>query len=429
MKRQIDLESLLNPVSDDNPAGDDLRYTDVYEQIKEARRFDDPLEQGDWKIDRKTADWDKVITVAIDALSSKTKDLQIAAWLTEALIMTEGFGGLALGLTLVKGLMEYFWESLYPLIEDDDLEYRMAPLEFMNEKLSPLVKQIPLTDPSKSIGCSLIQWQETRDTSSEHEGKLTIEEFEKAVAATSAAFHKAMSDNIVSCTTAFRELDALSDERFGTDAPRLAELGSAIEECSQVVQRICKEKGLASSSDAGPAEESPPEKEGREQEDKLSAPSQEGWKPAAATAVPQGASGWPSALIDASFWEQALWDEAVNILNKSGVKKAMAKLLEASLNAPSIREQSRVRLLLARLSLKAGRSDLARPILEQLNTLVEELRLEQWESPVWVADVLGSLYQCLTGTDSTDNDLDRASGLFQKLCTIDITKAYEYKGQ
>jgi len=77
--------------------------------------------------------------------------------------------------------------------------------------------------------------------------------------------------------------------------------------------------------------------------------------------------------------------------------------------------------------LQAGRYDLARPVLEQLNTLVEELHLQQWESPVWVADVLGSLYQCLIGGDATDEDVYRANELFKKLCTIDITRALSYK--
>ena len=133
MKKQIDIEALLIPISDDLPSGEDLRYTDVYEQIKEARRFDDPLDQGDWKTELKAADWDKATSLCVKALSERTKDLQIAAWLTEALVATGGFSGLATGLNIVSGLLEKFWDSLYPEIEEGDLDYRVAPLEFLTK--------------------------------------------------------------------------------------------------------------------------------------------------------------------------------------------------------------------------------------------------------------------------------------------------------
>jgi type VI secretion system protein ImpA len=73
--------------------------------------------------------------------------------------------------------------------------------------------------------------------------------------------------------------------------------------------------------------------------------------------------------------------------------------------------------------MQAGRSDLARPVLEQLRGLIEELHLERWESPVWIAEVFGALYQCLMTGQPSDDDINRAQELFQRICTIDMTKA------
>ena len=43
----IDIEKILYPISISQPAGESLRYDKVYDEIKEARREDDPnLEQG-----------------------------------------------------------------------------------------------------------------------------------------------------------------------------------------------------------------------------------------------------------------------------------------------------------------------------------------------------------------------------------------------
>jgi len=73
-----DRRLVLAPIPGENPAGDDLRYNPLYDEIKEARKTEDSLSLGDWKRDVKTANWDKVITIALETLTKKTKDLQRA---------------------------------------------------------------------------------------------------------------------------------------------------------------------------------------------------------------------------------------------------------------------------------------------------------------------------------------------------------------
>ena len=163
----IDVDALLRPISDERPSGEELRYTQIYDDIKEARRADDPLDMGDWQRDLKTSDWNRVVALALDALETKSKDLQIAVWLTEALAMATGFGGLDKGLRVITGLLESFWETLYPEIEDGDLEYRIAPLEFLNGKVSQTASQIPLTQPGVTAGYTLLKWRESREVGSE----------------------------------------------------------------------------------------------------------------------------------------------------------------------------------------------------------------------------------------------------------------------
>src|SRR5467141_3065773 len=120
-------EDLLVPIPGENPSGSDVRYDTkllLFDKIREARRQDDSLAQGDWQHERKVADYGMVSKLAQEALATKTKDLQLAAWLTEALLRTEGFAGLRQGLMLCAGLVENFWDSLYPPIEDGDLDLR-----------------------------------------------------------------------------------------------------------------------------------------------------------------------------------------------------------------------------------------------------------------------------------------------------------------
>src|SRR5688500_7841356 len=110
----IDLDLIFQPISEEAPSGQDLKYSGVYDEMREARRADEKLAQGEWQTELKVADFPKVLNIGVDALTTKTKDLQIAAWLTEALVSVHGFAGLRDGLKIMAGIQERFWETLYP---------------------------------------------------------------------------------------------------------------------------------------------------------------------------------------------------------------------------------------------------------------------------------------------------------------------------
>ena len=137
-------DDLLNPIDGPNPSGADLRYEEIYGKIKEARREEAVPPPGMTESDRKVADNPLVIKLSTEALTKKTKDLWLAAWLTEAWVKQNGFGGLRDGLTLCHGLVEKFWDTLYPAIEDGDAEMRAAPLEFLGTRLEIPVKSVRL---------------------------------------------------------------------------------------------------------------------------------------------------------------------------------------------------------------------------------------------------------------------------------------------
>ena len=82
----LNFESLLTPIPDGNPAGRSLRYSDVYDAIRDARRSDAPVGLGDRYGEIKVADWHEVAELTTQALRAESKDLQLAAWLTEALV-------------------------------------------------------------------------------------------------------------------------------------------------------------------------------------------------------------------------------------------------------------------------------------------------------------------------------------------------------
>src|SRR5256885_467797 len=157
----MDLAALLAPIAGDNPAGENLQYSGVYDEIREARRADDTLTKGDWEHEPKVAEWPKVVELSTSALANKAKDLQIGVWLAEALVQLYGFVGLRDGLKLVRGLHEQFWDRLYPEIEEGDVDGRANVLAAMDAWLEIPLKSAPLTRSGTGIDYSYIQWEES----------------------------------------------------------------------------------------------------------------------------------------------------------------------------------------------------------------------------------------------------------------------------
>ena len=176
-------DDILTPIPGDNPGGENLRYAPVYDKIKEARRQDDEGPMGDWQRERKVADWTLVIKLASEAIATKSKDLQLAVWLTEALLNKEGFPGLQSGLNLLKSLVENFWDGLYPELDDGDAEMRAAPLDWLGAHyLEVPLKRIPLT----KTGLNFLDYHKAKKVGREADSQESYEKgeaFQAAVAA------------------------------------------------------------------------------------------------------------------------------------------------------------------------------------------------------------------------------------------------------
>jgi len=141
------LQDFLKDISQENPVGAFLRYESLYDEVRLARQEDDPrLSMGIWKTDLKRADWGKIENLCIEALITKSKDLQIAAWLTEAWASLYGVEGYTQGIRLFSNLIETFWKIIHPQPQEDgDMENRLMIFEWMDTAFSSKLLLIPLT--------------------------------------------------------------------------------------------------------------------------------------------------------------------------------------------------------------------------------------------------------------------------------------------
>jgi type VI secretion system protein ImpA len=263
----IDVEALLAPVAGENPTGENLQYTGAHDEIREARRADDDLVQGDWKRDLKTADWRQVLSLSTDALVEKTKDLQICAWLAEALVKLHGLSGLRDSLKLMRGLHERYWDTIYPEIDEGDMDARANALAFMDRQSAIAIKGVQVTSASSGANFTYAQYEDSKQfeipedlstLSSEQieridalkaqiaeEHKLTTDDWAKAKRATRRAFFEDLYALLDECWAEYQSLDQVMDEKFGRQTPGLGDLRKTLDAVRSLVGNIVKEKRIA----------------------------------------------------------------------------------------------------------------------------------------------------------------------------------------
>ena len=148
----IEFAALLEPIPGDDPSGSSLPFA-AKQKLEEDRKEIDPSQ---WAADDpqrpenpKRADWPAIIGLATETLTETSKDLLVAARLTEALTHVHGFAGLRDGLHLLRELITTCWDRVRPTIEDGDLEVRAGPFNWLDDpdkgaRFPTTLRQAPL---------------------------------------------------------------------------------------------------------------------------------------------------------------------------------------------------------------------------------------------------------------------------------------------
>ena len=274
----VNVESLLEPIPGAEPCGSDLRNHPIYIQIREARRQEDTFAQGVWAHDIKGAEYGLALKLAKEALSKRGKDLQAAAWMTEALVRLEGFAGLRQGLELIHRLLDTYWDGIHPQIDEDgDLEMRATPLRWVGSQLDSAIRSVPLT----KAGHNWYQYKESRAIPNEDAarndaamqaareealegGQVPPEEFDKGFEDTPVEFFKQTYDALAALLEAVQALSEYCDGKFGEASPEFSSLKNSLEDVQQTARVLLKQKGGTETSEREDADEPAPEEEAAE---------------------------------------------------------------------------------------------------------------------------------------------------------------------
>ena len=258
----IDVNELLAAIPGGDPAGTDASFSDQFDRIREARRADDPsLAQGEWQTELKVADWREAQNLAEDILMHTSKDLQAAVWLCEAAIARHGLEGAKDSFDLLSGLLETYWEGLYPRADDGDLEERAGKLAWFATYGGRALQQILLNEDPQAPH-TLAGWIDSREVdnlarqSAEayelalEEGRINGETFDGGLMALADATVLARCEQAQRARDAFSRFSAKSDELLGRDAPSLTAIDDALKKIQQIYVKLGAAKGVGEAAAA-----------------------------------------------------------------------------------------------------------------------------------------------------------------------------------
>lgn len=257
----LDFQSLLAPIPGDSPAGAPVAF-DIREKLEENRKEDNP---EDFAADDpmrpekfKKADWKAIIRQATDLLTSKSKDLLVAARLTEALVKENGYAGLRDGFHLMRQMVGDCWDRLQPEIEDGDVEVRATAFNWLDDpdrgaRFPTSLRLVPIV-VGGSGAYSYSDWRRSQDGT----GSVSRDDFEKAVSESSVEHCQQVADDLQQAREELKGLLETLNGKMQQAAPGLTSVRQAVEECNTLAKQILGLKGVGSGAEeAAPGSPAP----------------------------------------------------------------------------------------------------------------------------------------------------------------------------
>jgi len=268
----LDLPRLLEPISADRPVGVDLREDSsprsTYYSIRDARnqaRTAERQAQMNGESPIGAGDWSPLINGVPDILAGMTKDLEITAYLVEALARNKGFAGLRDGFHLLRELVSRYGDDIYPLPDEDGIETRVAALTGLNGAdgegtlINP-IRNISLTERAAGEygSASYEQALDIEHASPEQrdrriaQGAVSLTVLQTAINDTSTEFLLQVWDDLKECLAEYDLYEKAVDEKYGRDSPPTSNIRSALNTCRDVLTTLAGDRIKGATPAAAP---------------------------------------------------------------------------------------------------------------------------------------------------------------------------------
>ena len=302
----IDLDRLAQPISEDAPSGEDPRADgsaqSLYYRVKDARGSARAAERANVDADALPPEsWQIVRESGLDLLSGRAKDLEIAAWTTEALVRLDGFAGLRDGLRMLTALVEGFWDTVHPLPDEEDgNEGRLTAVAALSGAgaagtLAQTLRTLPIIGFSKPRSI----WNYDQATELEKigdperraariaGGAVSLEAFRESLAETPGRDLYDLLTTIEEALAALAALGTALDTAAGYDAPSFTPLRELLDHMVGSIRHFGAEKIAAQQKAVATATPTPAAPQ-------AASGDSEGWGAPSGAIAPASATGAPA---------------------------------------------------------------------------------------------------------------------------------------
>jgi type VI secretion system protein ImpA len=216
MSSQWDSQGLLQPITADQPCGENLEDTPLLASFDSFRLFGNqaPFEAA------KMPDWGEIKNLALEGLA-RSKDLRLLAYLGTALLRTDGLPAFSQSIQVASQWLDTYWTATYPLVDEDAIVRRSALNCFADQiavvdglRRTPLVSnrqlgRFSLRDVEIAVGVVT-----PADGDSRPDGK----QIDAAFMAMPLEELKALRQVVVDAIAALKRIDGQMRQEAGPDA-------------------------------------------------------------------------------------------------------------------------------------------------------------------------------------------------------------------
>ena len=211
------LEKLLEPVSFDSICGIDLDESGELYILEEMvkGKLETQFSEAE------PADWKAIIEFTKETFG-KSKDLWLAIYLNIGLTIVDGVAGSAHGIDFIYNLLEKYWGSIYPLIDEEDEEdeekfrERLSPLETLFNERGLFVKTIKNIKLSKVKFAENLSYLELDKLQADRKNK-EIENFYLAVKDSDSEFKEVLINSFKTILDTCENINEFIDDKVGSE--------------------------------------------------------------------------------------------------------------------------------------------------------------------------------------------------------------------
>lgn len=261
MNVPLSIADILLPCSNASACGDDTRLDtsphSPYFTLKDLRHQARSLERKNLMDDdpQPPEQWRKLLQLLPETLQQRSKDLELLAWLIEALCREHGFAGLTAGFTLARAMIEQYWDTLHPQPDQDGMEIRLAALAGLNgydnegTLIQPILS-IPLIFSKGTRAYATWQCEQGAEVARLDKARADKKIQNGAVAPDALALTaREMTDSDILAThqqllqaiTAFQQLSASIDQRAGAAIPS-SRIDQTLQRCLDTLTYLAGER-------------------------------------------------------------------------------------------------------------------------------------------------------------------------------------------